>query len=109
MTTSLTPNVIGTLADPVNIAIMDVPVFIQDHGALPVTSSLTFEPSTNLFHPDGLYSESKISLETLFNRWNSESWGEYLCLAGAVIGYVLFCSPWLQLLIFKLDGPVVPD
>ncbi|OBZ72636.1 Fatty acid synthase subunit alpha [Grifola frondosa] len=24
---------------------------------------------------------------TLFNRWNSESWGEYLCLAGAVIGW----------------------
>ncbi|KAI6139701.1 hypothetical protein BKA82DRAFT_4452370 [Pisolithus tinctorius] len=31
--------------------------------------------------------QSKISLETLFNRWNSKSWGEYLCLAGAVIGW----------------------
>jgi fatty acid synthase subunit beta len=34
----------------------------------------------------GLYSESKVSLETLFSRWSSESWGEYLCLVGAVIG-----------------------
>ncbi len=39
-----------------------------------------------LFGNDGPYSESKISLETLFNRWSSESWGEYLCLVGAVIG-----------------------
>ena len=39
-----------------------------------------------LFGNDGLYSESKISLETLFNHWSSESWGEYLCLIGAVIG-----------------------
>ncbi|TFY75042.1 hypothetical protein EWM64_g8970 [Hericium alpestre] len=31
--------------------------------------------------------QSKVSLETLFQRWNSESWGEYLCLAGAVIGW----------------------
>ena len=32
--------------------------------------------------------QSKISLETLFNHWNSKSWGEYLFLASAVIGYV---------------------
>ncbi|KAG8733585.1 3-oxoacyl-[acyl-carrier-protein] synthase [Ceratobasidium sp. 423] len=42
-------------------------------------------PNHGLFGNDGLYSESKISLETLFQRWNSESWGECLCLAGAVI------------------------
>ena len=39
-----------------------------------------------LFGNDGLYPESKISLETLFNRSSSESWGEYLSLVGAVIG-----------------------
>ncbi|KAI6142487.1 hypothetical protein BKA82DRAFT_4438238 [Pisolithus tinctorius] len=44
-------------------------------------------PNHGLFGNDNLYSESKISLETLFNCWNSESWGEYLCLAGAVIGW----------------------
>lgn len=54
----------------------------------PIQVILPLSPNHGLFGNDGLYSESKISLETLFNRWNSESWGEYLCLAGAVIGYV---------------------
>ena len=53
----------------------------------PTQVILPLSPNHGLFGNDGLYSESKISLETLFNRWNSESWGEYLCLAGAVIGY----------------------
>lgn len=43
-------------------------------------------PNHGLFGNDGLYLESKISLETLFNRRNSESWGGYLCLAGVVVG-----------------------
>jgi fatty acid synthase subunit alpha len=55
----------------------------------PTQVILPLSPNHGLFGNDGLYSESKISLETLFNRWNSESWGEYLCLAGAVIGYVI--------------------
>lgn len=53
----LKPNVIGTLDDPVNITIMDVDAFIYRHRALPVTSALVLEPSTNNFHPDGFYSE----------------------------------------------------
>lgn len=53
----------------------------------PTQVILPLSPNHGIFGSDGLYSESKISLETLFNRWNSESWGEYLCLAGAVIGY----------------------
>lgn len=52
----------------------------------PTQVVLPLSPNHGLFGNDGLYSESKISLETLFQRWNSESWGEYLCLAGAVIG-----------------------
>lgn len=52
----------------------------------PTQVILPLSPNHGLFGSDGLYSESKISLETLFTRWNSESWGEYLCLAGAVIG-----------------------
>lgn len=52
----------------------------------PTQAILPLLPNHGLFGNDVLYSESKISLETLFNRWNSESWGEYLCLAGAVIG-----------------------
>lgn len=53
----------------------------------PTQVILPLSPNHGLFGNDGLYSESKISLETLFDRWNSESWGEYLCLAGAVIGW----------------------
>ena len=52
----------------------------------PTQVILPLSPNHGTFGNDGLYSESKISLETLFNRWSSESWGEYLCLAGAVIG-----------------------
>lgn len=52
----------------------------------PTQVILPLSPNHGLFGNDGLYSESKISLETLFSRWASESWGEYLCLAGAVIG-----------------------
>ncbi|KDR66856.1 hypothetical protein GALMADRAFT_216743 [Galerina marginata CBS 339.88] len=52
----------------------------------PTQVILPLSPNHGLFGNDGLYSESKISLETLFQRWASESWGEYLCLAGADIG-----------------------
>lgn len=55
----------------------------------PTQVILPLSPNHGLFGNDGLYAESKISLETLFNRWSSESWGEYLCLAGAVIGLVV--------------------
>ena len=54
----------------------------------PTQVILPLSPNHGLFGNDGLYSESKVSLETLFNGWNSESWSEYLCLAGAVIRYV---------------------
>lgn len=56
--TALRPNHIGTIDDPVNIAIMDVDQFIYQHRAMPVTSSLVLEPSTNNFNDNGLYSES---------------------------------------------------
>lgn len=62
----------------------------------PTQVVLPLSPNHGLFGNDGLYSESKISLETLFLRWSSESWGEYLCLAGAVIGFVLLISICLR-------------
>jgi fatty acid synthase subunit beta len=52
----------------------------------PTQVIIPLSPNHSLFGNDGLYSDLKISLETLFNRWSSESRGEYLCLAGAVIG-----------------------
>jgi fatty acid synthase subunit alpha len=52
----------------------------------PTQVVLPLSPNHSLFGNDGLDSELKISLETLFMRWSSQSWGEYLGLAGAVIG-----------------------
>jgi len=52
----------------------------------PTQVILPLSPNRGLFGNDELYSESKISLSTLFQRWASESRGECLCLAGAVIG-----------------------
>src|SRR5258707_14922172 len=52
----------------------------------PTQVVLLLSPNHGLFGNDGLYSESKTSLKMLFNHWFSESWGEYLCPVGAVIG-----------------------
>ena len=43
----------------------------------PTQVVLPLSPNHGLFGNDGLYSESKITLETLFTRWSSESWCEY--------------------------------
>ncbi|GLA41797.1 putative PKS/NRPS-like protein biosynthetic cluster [Aspergillus niger] len=53
----------------------------------PAQVILPLSPNHGIFGGDGLYPESKIALETLFNRWNSESWGTYLSICGAVIGW----------------------
>ncbi|EKG20613.1 Beta-ketoacyl synthase [Macrophomina phaseolina MS6] len=53
----------------------------------PAQVILPLSPNHGTFGNDGLYSESKIALETLFNRWHSESWGNYLTICGAVIGW----------------------
>lgn len=55
----------------------------------PAQVILPLSPNHGTFGSDGLYSESKISLETLFSRWYSENWSSYLVIAGAVIGYVV--------------------
>jgi fatty acid synthase subunit alpha len=59
----------------------------RNFNTRPTQVVLPLSPNHGLFGNDGLYSESKIGLETLFNRWSAESWGEYLCIAGAVIGW----------------------
>jgi fatty acid synthase subunit alpha, fungi type len=61
----------------------------------PTQVILPLSPNHGLFGNDGLYSESKIFLGTPFNCWSTESWGEYLCLAGAVIGYVRLVVSYL--------------
>jgi len=50
----------------------------------PMQVILPLSPNHNLFGNDGLYFASKILLETLFNRWSSESWVSLP--GGAVIG-----------------------
>ncbi|KAI4603035.1 3-oxoacyl-[acyl-carrier-protein] synthase [Pestalotiopsis sp. 9143b] len=53
----------------------------------PAQVVLPLSPNHGTFGSDGLYSESKLGLETLFNRWRSEDWGNYLTICGAVIGW----------------------
>ncbi|TKA28488.1 Fatty acid synthase subunit alpha [Salinomyces thailandicus] len=53
----------------------------------PAQVILPLSPNHGTFGNDGLYSESKLALETMFNRWHSESWGNYLTICGAVIGW----------------------
>lgn len=53
----------------------------------PAQVVLPLSPNHGTFGNDGLYSESKLALETLFNRWYSESWANYLTICGAVIGW----------------------
>ena len=53
----------------------------------PAQVILPLSPNHGTFGNDGMYSESKLALETLFNRWYSESWGDYLTICGAVIGW----------------------
>jgi len=53
----------------------------------PTQVILPLSPNHGTFGGDGLYSESKLGLETLVNRWYSETWGDYLVICGAVIGW----------------------
>ncbi|KMU90482.1 fatty acid synthase subunit alpha reductase [Coccidioides immitis H538.4] len=53
----------------------------------PAQVILPLSPNHGIFGNDGLYSESKLGLETLFNRWYSENWADYLTICGAVIGW----------------------
>ncbi|KAJ2883713.1 fatty acid synthase alpha subunit Lsd1 [Coemansia aciculifera] len=48
---------------------------------------LPLSPNHGDFGGDGLYSECKLGLESTFNRWESESWQDYLSIAGAIIGW----------------------
>lgn len=53
----------------------------------PAQCILPLSPNHGTFGFDGLYSESKLSLETLFNRWYSEDWASKLTICGTVIGW----------------------
>ncbi|KAJ9137268.1 Fatty acid synthase subunit alpha [Pleurostoma richardsiae] len=53
----------------------------------PAQVILPLSPNHGTFGNDGLYSESKLALETLFNRWHAEDWANYLTVCGAIIGW----------------------
>ena len=53
----------------------------------PALALLPLSPNSGTFGSDGLYSESKVALTTLFNRWSSESWSDYLSICGVLIGW----------------------
>ena len=53
----------------------------------PATVVLPLSPNHGLMGSDGLYSESKRSLEALLGKWFSESWDPYLSLLGVIIGW----------------------
>ncbi|KAE8227955.1 hypothetical protein CF326_g7131 [Tilletia indica] len=50
----------------------------------PTLVVLPLSPNHGVFGSDGIYFESKISLETLAQRWSSEGWSTYLSITGAV-------------------------
>ncbi|KAI8326430.1 hypothetical protein GQ54DRAFT_336614 [Martensiomyces pterosporus] len=53
----------------------------------PSLAVLPLSPNHGDLGGDGLYGESKAGLEVIFNCWESESWAEYLSIAGAAIGW----------------------
>jgi fatty acid synthase subunit alpha, fungi type len=60
---------------------------VRGYETRPAQVILPLSPNHGTFGNDGLYSESKLALETLFNRWHSENWGHFLTICGAVIGW----------------------
>ncbi|RGP68527.1 fatty acid synthase subunit alpha reductase [Fusarium sporotrichioides] len=60
---------------------------LRDIVTRPATVVLPLSPNHGLMGNDGLYSESKRSLEALLPKWASESWGSYLSLMGVIIGW----------------------
>lgn len=53
----------------------------------PAQVILPLSPNHGNFGGDGLYAESKLALESLFDKWKSESWSNYLSICGASIGW----------------------
>ncbi|TWU71773.1 hypothetical protein ED733_002880 [Metarhizium rileyi] len=53
----------------------------------PATVLLPLSPNHGMIGNDGLYSESKASLEPLLTKWYSESWADHISLLGVIIGW----------------------
>jgi fatty acid synthase subunit alpha len=48
---------------------------------------LPLSPNHGVFGGDGLYAESKMALESLFAKWHSENWSNYISICGTSIGW----------------------
>ncbi|KAF2823884.1 thiolase-like protein [Ophiobolus disseminans] len=53
----------------------------------PAQVILPLSPNHGILGGDGLYSESKLGLEALLNKWHTEDWSNYLSVCGAIIGW----------------------
>ncbi|TPX18964.1 uncharacterized protein E0L32_011357 [Thyridium curvatum] len=53
----------------------------------PAQVILPLSPNDGIFGNDGLYSESKLALQSLLNKWRSEDWGDHISICGASIGW----------------------
>lgn len=53
----------------------------------PAQVLLPLSPNHGNFGGDGFYAESKLALESLFGKWKSESWSNYLSIIGISIGW----------------------
>ena len=53
----------------------------------PAQVLLPLSPNMGTFGNDGLYSESKMGLMAVLNKWSSENWSSYLSLCGVIIGW----------------------
>ncbi|KAL9613426.1 MAG: hypothetical protein Q9167_002024 [Letrouitia subvulpina] len=59
----------------------------QQLDTRPTQVLIPLSPNHGNFGGDGLYSESKLGLESLLNKFHSESWSDYLLICGAIIGW----------------------
>ncbi|CAK4299660.1 unnamed protein product, partial [Aphanomyces euteiches] len=60
----------------------------QKHRHSSMFCNAIFVPPTHgTVGGDGLYTEAKLGLEALMNKWHSEGWKHYLTIDGAVIGW----------------------
>lgn len=53
----------------------------------PTHAILPLSPNHGVFGGDGLYAESKMALESLFAKWRSENWSDFISICGTSIGW----------------------
>ena len=56
-------------------------------GCRPAQVILPLSPNHGIFGGDGLYAESKLGLESLLQKWHTESWSDTLIICGCSIGW----------------------